>query len=89
METIKLSSNTYLLWKRHITPMLMSFDLLGFVNGSQFAPPSTVSDASGASSPNLDHTKWLTTNQKLIGVLFSTLSEEAMAEVVECMYHFT
>lgn len=84
MVTIKLSSSNYLLWKRQIMPMLTSFNLLGFVDGSSIAPAATLQKENGSTEPNPAYAEWHTQDQKLLGVLFSSLSEEAMAEVVDC-----
>lgn len=85
MVSIKLTSTNYLLWKRQVIPMLTGFHLLGFVNGTEAAPSPTILSPTGESTTNPAYTKWLDTDQRLLSVLFSTLSEEAMSEVVDCI----
>lgn len=66
-------------------PMLTSFNLYGLVNGTSSAPVKTVASSSGGESTvNPDYVSWHTKDQKLLGVLFSTLTEEDMVEVVDC-----
>ncbi|CAH9082491.1 unnamed protein product [Cuscuta epithymum] len=83
MVTIKLSSTNFLLWKSQVFPMLTAFDLLGYVNGTISAPSPTITTDS-VERPNPAYTAWQTTDQKILGVLFSTLTEESMVEVVGC-----
>lgn len=64
--------------------MLTSFELLGFVDGKSVVSSPTTISATGEISPHLSYTKWLSIDQHLLAILFSTLSKEAMAEVVEC-----
>lgn len=81
--SLKLSSANYLLWSQQVLVALSSFDLLGFIDGSSIAPPeSTVVD--GNITPNPDFASWRAKDTRILSVIFSTLTEESMAEVVGC-----
>ena len=80
MVTIKPSSSTYLLWKSQLLPLLKSQGLLGHVDGSLEPPPPF--DPSTSETPNTKNLAWKATDQRLLSLLPSSLTEEAMAEVV-------
>ena len=80
MVTIKLSSSNYLLWKSQLLPLLKSQGLLGHVDGSLEPPPPF--DPSTSQTPNTKNLAWKATDQRLLSLLPSSLTEEAMAEVV-------
>nr|TKS09323.1 hypothetical protein D5086_0000094500 [Populus alba] len=80
MVTIKLSSSNYLLWKSQLLPLLESQDLLGHVDGTlgsspQFDPPTS-------QTPNSSHLARKAIDQRLLSLLLSSLTEEAMAEAI-------
>ncbi|KAL6311074.1 hypothetical protein AAG906_026997 [Vitis piasezkii] len=70
MVTIKLSSSNYLLWKK----------LIDYVDETIEIPPHLTIENS--QTPNIKHVAWKHTNQRLLSLLLSSLTEEAMAEVV-------
>jgi len=80
MVTIKLSSSNYLLWKSHLFPLLDSQGLLGHVDGTLVPPPPF--DLPTSQTPNNSHLVWKATDQRLLNLLLSSLTEEAMAEAV-------
>lgn len=82
MVTIKLSYINFFTMERQVVPIFTSFELLGFVNSKELTPQPTVLFALGEFVPNPYYTKWFSTTQCLLGVLFSTLSEEAMTEMI-------
>lgn len=64
-------------------PMLTCFNLLNHVDST--APPEVlITSVNGSSSSNPSYIEWQIKDQKFLGVLFSNLTEEAMAEVVDC-----
>lgn len=81
MLTIKLSSSNYLLWKNQVSPLLLHQNWLRFVDGSYQAPSKTLT-TDGKKSVNPAFTSWLETDQKILLLLQSSLSEEAMSEVL-------
>ena len=80
MVTIKLSSSNYLLWKSQLLPLLESQELLGHVDGT-LAPPPRFAPVDSR-TPNIKHLAWKNTDQRLLSLLLSSLTEEAMAKVV-------
>jgi len=80
MVTIKLSSSNYLLWKSQLLPLFESQVLLGYVGGTLVPPPPF--DPPTSQTPNHSHLAWKATDQRLLSLLLSSLTEEAMAEVV-------
>ncbi|XP_075666058.1 uncharacterized protein LOC142635884 [Castanea sativa] len=80
MVTIKLSSSNYLLWKSQLLPLLESQGLLGHVDGTLVPPP--LFDPPTSQTPNNKHLAWKAADQRLLSLLLSSLTEEAMAEAV-------
>ena len=80
MVTIKLSSSNYLLWKSQLLPLLESQELLGHVDGT-LAPPPRFAPAD-SQTLNIKHLAWKNTDQRLLSLLLSFLTEEAMVRVL-------
>ena len=80
MVTIKLSSSNYLLWKSQLLPLLESQELIDYVDGTLEPPPRFV--PANSQTPNIKHLAWKQTDQRLLSLLLSSLTKEAMAEVV-------
>jgi len=82
MLTIKLTSSNYLLWRNQFVPLLTSQELFGYLDGSIVAPCAVITDSSGVTKPNPAHNSWLHTDQMLLSLLLSSLTEESMSEVL-------
>jgi hypothetical protein len=82
MFTIKLTSSNYLLWRNQFIPLLTSHDLLGFLDGSIPVPSSQITGTDGSTQVNPTYTSWLNTYQTLLSLLYSSLTEESMSEVL-------
>ncbi|RVW98312.1 Retrovirus-related Pol polyprotein from transposon RE1 [Vitis vinifera] len=82
MVTIKLSSTNYLLWQNQLLPFLQCQNLLSHVDGSVAPPPITIAVDSSSSQPNPQYVAWQLQDQRLLSLLFSSLTEEAMVEVL-------
>ena len=80
MITIKLSSSNYLLWKSQLLPLLESRDLLAYVDGTLVPPPRFEPETSTTLSTK--YLAWKAANQRLLCLLLSSLTEEAIAVVV-------
>ena len=80
MVTIKLSSSNYLLWKSQLLPLLESQGLLGHVDGTLVPPP--LFDSPTSQTLSNKHLAWKAVDQRLLSLLLSSLTEEAMAEAV-------
>ncbi|KAD4384639.1 hypothetical protein E3N88_24807 [Mikania micrantha] len=81
MLTIKLSSTNYLYWQNQLLPLLANQELLGHVDGSIPPPPKSIIVAS-VEQPNPDFTAWSISDQQAILILNSSLTEEAVAEIL-------
>ncbi|GFS29104.1 hypothetical protein Acr_00g0005410 [Actinidia rufa] len=83
MITIKLSATNFLLWKSQILPLLQCQDCLGFIDGSLQKPFETLPNITdGTSIPNPKFLKWKLKDQRILSLLLSSLTEEAMAAAV-------
>ena len=80
MVTIKLSSSNYLLWKSQLLPLLEIQELLDHVDGTLAPPPWFAPGDS--QTPNIKHFAWKNINQRFFSLLLSSLTKEAMVEVV-------
>lgn len=82
--TLKLNYSNYLLWKTQIESLLSSQKLLGFVNGSVTAPPSTRTVVRGTEKveeKNPQFEFWFCSDQLVRSWIFGTLSEEVLGSV--------
>ncbi|GJX90099.1 retrovirus-related pol polyprotein from transposon TNT 1-94 [Tanacetum coccineum] len=81
MLTIKLTSSNYLIWRNQINPLLLQQKGMRFVDGSYPAPSKTVT-VDGKETQNSEYLSWVKTDQKVLLIQQSSLSEEAMADVL-------
>jgi len=81
MLTIKLTSSNYLLWRNQFILLLTSHDLLGFLDGGVPAPSPQITGSNGTTQVNPTYTSWLNTDQTLLSLLYSSLTEESMSQV--------
>ncbi|CAM8895542.1 unnamed protein product [Rhodiola kirilowii] len=92
MLNIKLSASNFILWKTQVTHILRAQKLFGFLDGSSPCPPAPVqppAPTDPAAKAHYDASllafeDWVAEDQRLCGLLFSSLTEEAMAEVIGC-----
>ena len=78
---MKLSHDTYLLWKAQVLPVLHGTQWLGLVEGTDSAPPQLIaaSTEDGATQvPNPAYIVWLQRDQTCLSLLLSTLSPEVL-----------
>ena len=81
MLIIKLTSTNYLMWKNQVYPLLSHQKLLPHVDGTSPSLSQTIT-VDGKESPNLAYISWLEKDQIVMLLLQSSLTEEAMAEVI-------
>ena len=81
MLTIKLTSTNYLLWKNQVHPLLSHQKLIPHVDGTSPSPSQTIT-VDVKESPNPAYISWLEKDQTIMLLLQSSLTEEAMAEVI-------
>lgn len=84
MITLKLSSTKFLLWRQQFLSLLTCHGLIGYVDGSRPPPDTHTRRDDGSSIPNPAYLAWKLEDQKLMNLLFSTLTEEAMAISLGC-----
>jgi hypothetical protein len=82
MLIIKLTSSNFLLWRNQFVPLLTSQEPFGFLDGSITAPCTVINDSNEVTKPNLEHNSLLHTNQMLLSLLFSSLTEKSISEVL-------
>uniref|UniRef100_A0A2N9GP72 Reverse transcriptase Ty1/copia-type domain-containing protein n=1 Tax=Fagus sylvatica TaxID=28930 RepID=A0A2N9GP72_FAGSY len=85
--TIKLNRDNYLLWKAQIVPYLRGQHLYGFIDGTNPAPPSSVTASTSDTTavlPNPEFSNWHTQDQMILSALISSLSETVLAHVIKC-----
>ena len=80
MISIKLSSSNYLLWKSQLLPLFESQDMLGYVDGTMVPPPRFEPETSSTHNPK--YLAWRAADQRLLYLLLSSLTVEAIAVVV-------
>uniref|UniRef100_A0A2N9FB01 Retrotransposon Copia-like N-terminal domain-containing protein n=1 Tax=Fagus sylvatica TaxID=28930 RepID=A0A2N9FB01_FAGSY len=84
--TIKLNRDNYLLWKAQIVPYLRGQHLYGFIDGTNPAPPSSVTASTSDTTavlPNPEFSNWHTQDQMILSALISSLSETVLAHVIK------
>ncbi|KAF5800218.1 putative RNA-directed DNA polymerase [Helianthus annuus] len=77
----KLNSSNYLAWSQQVKLVLSLQTLLGHIDGSTKPPAETLS-TDDKTSPNPDYATWLAKDQAVRLLIQSSLSEEAMSEIV-------
>ncbi|KAJ0495996.1 hypothetical protein HanIR_Chr12g0615181 [Helianthus annuus] len=78
---IKLISTNYLTWEKQVIPVLSYLKLLGHVTGDTPSPSETIL-TDNKTVVNPDFLKWQLADQKVLLLLNSTLTQEAMAETI-------
>nr|XP_016443853.1 PREDICTED: uncharacterized protein LOC107769178 [Nicotiana tabacum] len=82
LVTIKLNSvEDYLTWRTQFTSVLISHELLGFVDGSTPQPTQFLCDVSGNQQVNPLYRSWVRVDQSVRLWLFATLSREVLVDV--------
>ncbi|KAM0045580.1 putative RNA-directed DNA polymerase [Helianthus debilis subsp. tardiflorus] len=81
MLTIKLSSTNYLYWHNQLLPLLANQGLLGHVDGS-IEPPAKTTLVNSVQQTNPEFTAWSVSDQQAVLILNSSLTEEAIAEIL-------
>lgn len=73
----KMDGTNYLQWLTQIVPLLRSYELMGFVDGSQSTPPKTLPD----DSPNPAYRIWYRKEQHLLSSILSSLTVNVVTTV--------
>jgi hypothetical protein len=76
--TVKLSADNFLFWKAQIGPLLCSYDLMGYVDGSYPCPPDRVlAPVEGGRMvllPNPEHRAWIKQDQAILSAIVGFLT---------------
>ncbi|KAK2981326.1 hypothetical protein RJ640_020196 [Escallonia rubra] len=83
LVSLKLDANNYILWKSQFLPVLISHDLLDYIDGIFPCPPQYVSDSDGQAIVNPTYTAWARTDQSLLSWINATLTKDILQEVHE------
>ncbi|KAM3270617.1 hypothetical protein P3S67_028819 [Capsicum chacoense] len=82
LVTIKLNSvEDYLTWRTQFTCLLLSHELMGFVDSSIPPPSPLLGDASGNPQPNPLYRSWIKIDQSVRSWLFATLSRDVLFDI--------
>ncbi|CAH1424688.1 unnamed protein product [Lactuca virosa] len=84
MIIIQLNPNNYLLWKNHIYLIPKGQNLFGYLDGSIKPPSTLVTNDQGEMVSNPKYLELYQQDQIILSLLNYSLTEEAMAEVLEC-----
>jgi hypothetical protein len=75
---VKLTQDNYLLWRAQIVPLLRSYDLLGFVNGTYPCPPDRITILTEGGRmmdvQNPEYRAWLKQDQAILFAIVSSLT---------------
>jgi hypothetical protein len=76
--TVKLSADNFLFWRAQIVPLLRSYDLMGYVDGSYPCPPDRVpvqtEGGRMALVPNPGHRAWNKHDQAILSAIIGSLT---------------
>nr|CAD1831690.1 unnamed protein product [Ananas comosus var. bracteatus] len=75
---IDLDSMSFLSWKHLIIPVLSMYHLKGHIDGSESAPPPTVTDSDNKEVPNPEYTKWVEEDMLILSWINTTLHKESI-----------
>uniref|UniRef100_A0A251RWD9 Putative zinc finger, CCHC-type n=1 Tax=Helianthus annuus TaxID=4232 RepID=A0A251RWD9_HELAN len=81
MIAIKLSGSNYIYWHKQMLPILSYQHLLPHVDGSQIAPPPTITK-NDKEVDNPEYFSWIQAEQQAIISINASLTEEALAVTV-------
>ncbi|KAJ0912617.1 putative retrotransposon Copia-like protein [Helianthus annuus] len=81
LVNIKLTSTNYLTWKSQVHTVLSYLNLLGHIDGTT-TPPSETVTKDDKTTPNPEFITLKANDKRLLLLLHSTLTEEAMSETI-------
>ncbi|KAL5802268.1 hypothetical protein ACOSQ3_030728 [Xanthoceras sorbifolium] len=90
---IKLNHDNYIYWKALVMPAIRAMELEDFITGERICPSKFVEVLSSNGvdkvvALNPEFSAWKRCDQFLLGWLLSTISENLIGEVTECMTSF-
>jgi hypothetical protein len=81
VNTVKLSSENYLLWRAQVLPVLKSHLLLGYINGRLPCPSQLIDNPKAAEAgaptqiPNPAYQAWMQQDQAILSFILSNATE--------------
>lgn len=84
LVSIKLYHHNYLLWRSLFEPLLISHDLMGFVNGSHPCLEKSMQNDGKKVTSNIlpKYTAWIRQDQNLLSWIRATLSKNVLSQFV-------
>jgi hypothetical protein len=83
--TIRLTKTNFLLWRAQLLPHLCGAQLLGFLDGSNPAPPQQIAssiDPNARAIPNPAYDRWFNQDQQILSGLLSLMTEDVLGDVM-------
>ncbi|KAI3935864.1 hypothetical protein MKW92_042353 [Papaver armeniacum] len=81
--SLKLDDTNFLIWKNQMEPILISTDLIGYVDGSITSPPEFIKDGE-SEILNPAYFKWRKWDKYVLSCLNSTFSDSLSCSVLGC-----
>ncbi|KAF3790091.1 Retrovirus-related Pol polyprotein from transposon TNT 1-94 [Nymphaea thermarum] len=78
---VKLNRDNYLLWRSQLESVMISQDLMKFVDGSGEAPPETIM-RNGGNELNPEFATWRKTDQLVSSWIKATVSEAVLGQII-------
>ena len=82
--TVKLDDTNYLIWKDEVQTAARSYDLEGFILGSQEVPPMLAQDEDGRQIMNLDYIMHQRLDRMLALLILTSMSPSFQQQLVGC-----
>lgn len=89
--SVKLDKDNFLLWKNVIMPIVRGHGLEGYLLGTNECPHQSINTQitteTGVmvrTSPNPEYSRWMSTDQLLMGWLYSSMTSEIVMRVMGC-----
>ncbi|KAK1643842.1 hypothetical protein QYE76_061647 [Lolium multiflorum] len=84
---IRLDRNNFALWRALTLTNLSGASLHGYLDGTVAAPAKTTTEGTGDAARQVDnpaYATWWTQDQKVLGVLLSSMTEEIASQLLGC-----
>ncbi|XP_071680102.1 uncharacterized protein [Lolium perenne] len=84
---VRLDRNNYMLWRALTLTNFSGASLHGHLDGTTAAPSKTLTEGGGADArvvDNPDYHRWWTQDQKVLGLLLSSMTEDIVCQLLGC-----
>lgn len=85
--SVRLGRGNFMLWKGIAVPILAGANLHGHLDGTTPAPVKTLTQGTGdaaVTTDNPEYLRWWTQDQKVVGLLLSSMDEDIACQLVGC-----